>query len=328
MAKRPDRFFKFQPFGPHTGLNMVMLVEKNCLYLPKKSALNDPTDCEPNIVVERDLKSIKSALGRISRLGDTTFHSRIAKKRLEDLSVAEAEGKTLFEGDIPTTFQRNMPLGDRAFLDIQRFIRSRIGMPGVFSMSAGWDIPQMWSYYADSHRGFCLELSGFPETDSDFLFERVNYADKRPQVVLDDVINIEDGSQKSKRSLSMIYCEKSNAWSEEDEYRIVSRSTKGAMSRTELSLPSGDFYKFNEIKIEGVYFGLRCDEKNIKFITDIFEDRLEAEKPPGFYKVEQEADSYDLERIEMTDPLPFWIPTVVAPIQTSSPAPEADDIPF
>jgi len=306
-----------------------MLVEKKGLYLPMKSALNDPTDCEPNIVVERNLISLRGALRRISSMKySPSFYTSMAEKHLKILDEAAASNQLLFADEEPTGVQRNMPSGDRAFLHVRNFIRSRIGMPRVFSMSAGWDIPQMWSYYADSHRGFCLELSGFPETDSDFLFERVNYADKRPQVVLDDVISLEDGSQRSKRNLSMIYCEKSNAWSEEDEYRIVSRNTKGAQSRTELSLPSGDFYRFPSLKIEGVYFGLRCDEKNIKFVTELFEDRLSAETAPKFYRVEQEADSYDLERIEIKDPLPFWIPTIPEPIQTEPVSADLDDIPF
>lgn len=327
MGKKPTTFYKFQPFGPHTGLNLVMLVEKGSLYLPMKSALNDPTDCDPNIAVERDFDALKSSLSRISKIKNGSYYVSSASKLLSNLEIANQEGQVLFADEPPVFLQKNMPLGDRAYLHVKHFIKSRIGMPRVFSMSAGWDIPQMWSYYADSHRGFCLELSGLPQTDTDFLFERVNYADKRPQVVLDDVISLEDGSQRSKRSLAMIYCEKSNAWSEEDEYRIVSRNTHGARSKTELSLPSGDFYKFPNLRIEGVYFGLRCDEKNVKFVTDIFEDRLSAERPPAFYKVQQEADSYDLERNEIKDPLPFWLPTIPSPVQNQT-SEEMDDIPF
>ncbi|MBK1792897.1 DUF2971 domain-containing protein [Devosia sp. WQ 349] len=326
MAKKPSRFYKFQPFGPHTGLNLVMLVEKGSLYMPMKSALNDPTDCEPNISVEKDVQSIRSSLKRISRLSSGGFYVTMASKFLENIDAAENEGKQLFSEDTPEHYLPNMPAGDRGYVHIKGFIRSRIGMPRVFSMSAGWDIPQMWSYYADSHRGFCLELSGFPPADPDFIFERVNYADKRPQVILDDVINLEDGSPKSKRNLSMIYCEKSNAWSEEDEYRIVSRNTKGARSRTELSLPSGDFYNFTDLKVEGIYFGLRCDEQNMKFVTKIFEERFEGAEAPAFYKVKQEVDSYDLERIAMTDPIPFWIPTVSAPVQINTA--DDDNVPF
>lgn len=159
------------------GLNLVMLAERQCLYLPMKSALNDPTDCEPHIVVDHDLGSLTDALRTISTKANNVY-SKVATRTLSQLDDASFTGLDPYEASGEDG--KGTPLAVRAYNTVRNFIRSQIGMPRVFSMSGAWDIPQMWSYYADSHRGFCLELSGFPTTDSDFLFERVNYADKRP----------------------------------------------------------------------------------------------------------------------------------------------------
>lgn len=107
----------------------------------------------------------------------------------------------------------------------------------------------------------------------------------------------------------MIYCEKSNAWSEEDEYRLVSRNTLGAQEKSRLSLPSGDFVEFPELVVEAVYFGLRCDENSQKSVIGIFEDKLKAKREPSFFNVQQAADSYDLNSVPIENPMPFWSTT-------------------
>jgi hypothetical protein len=46
---------------------------------------------------------------------------------------------------------------------------------GLLCMSTSWDVPLLWSHYADKHRGICL---GFEVDEDDW--EQVDYVDERP----------------------------------------------------------------------------------------------------------------------------------------------------
>lgn len=318
--KPPKRLYKYQPFGPHAGLNLVMLVEKRSLFLPRKSALNDPTDCEPYIAIDNRPQAVLADLRKISRLQPPEpYYSGTASKVIDLLAKRSAKEPAPKKDDwlfisllAPTPEQE-------ARVVIDGFIRSQIGIPGVYSTSGRWDIQQMWSHYADSHRGYCLGIEGLDELEG-MLVERVNYADRRPQISLDDVLEIRRNGPQARRNLAMIYCEKSNAWREEFEYRVVSRRHLASKHVT-LSLPTGDFYEFPDLRLKDVYFGLRCRAEDARFVHNLIRERRGAAKAPSYYQVRQSVDSYELASGSY-DPSPFpFLPPPPLPAPTRN----ADD---
>ena len=90
----------------------------------------------------------------------------------------------------------------------------------------GFDIPAMWGHYAEKGRGVCIVL------DANILFNRlektcshgtITYNRTHDDVAIDDnIATIEDVLQYIINNKKRIFFEKSEDWSYEQEYRIVS----------------------------------------------------------------------------------------------------------
>ena len=295
MADEPLQLYKYQPFGPYTAHNLVMLLSQEALYLPKASFLNDPTDCEPHIVVENDSDSLLASLRKISSNKKITQYFRQEALKIIDRIVDYNSTEEDVNANSTGIWDRYINPNRSAEVFIRTFIKSEIGTPRIFSMSSEWNITQMWSYYADSHRGFCIGVSNIEPGDAAIL-DRVIYSDRRPQILIDDILSLYGRSVRTKRTLSDIYFEKSNAWREEHEYRVVLRQRMSEDSRVIMSLPTGDYYKFPDIIVESITFGLRCDELNRRMIREVIRDQ---KADIDLFQVVQHDDTYDLSREEL-----------------------------
>lgn len=91
---------------------------------------------------------------------------------------------------------------------------------GIFCCSAVCDDITMWAYYADSHKGCCIELD--TEADPDFFnaMDAVSYSDKKP--------SIDHNPRKGPdiRINDVVY-HKASCWVHEKEYRVVRLSDQG-----------------------------------------------------------------------------------------------------
>ncbi len=147
---------------------------------------------------------------------------------------------------------------------------------GVYSLSKDYKNELLWAYYADSHKGFCIEydfnvLKQYP-CNEDAFFD-VKYS---KDVSIINLGNMLDSSFKK----SLIT--KSMNWKHEEEIRILTPS-------------SGMFTYFNRA-VKSIYFGYRTSENTIKLIMNILRGR-----GIKYYKMEHKKDLYGLERIEIED---------------------------
>ena len=92
----------------------------------------------------------------------------------------------------------------------------------------------MWSYYADEHKGYCLEIE--IEEDSENKPKRIEYVDTITDIEKCD--NVED-----------ILCRKFTDWSHEDEYRYFVR----VAASTEIAY-------WENVNIKRVFFGTKMSE--------------------------------------------------------------------
>jgi hypothetical protein len=173
-----------------------------------------------------------------------------------------------------------------------------IGNPRIFSMSADNLVGQMWSHYAAAHRGYCLELSGFEQIDEVFTEQRVSYTTDRPQVFLDDVLQLEGKSERSGEVIKKLYCVKSAAWQYEDEYRLIARDAAAKTQSCFLALPDGDFYVLPQLKLRSIYFGQNCSQTDKNSIKSLIANLVPNKKQrPALFSIRQAEEDYDLEAI-------------------------------
>ena len=89
----------------------------------------------------------------------------------------------------------------------------------------------MWSHYADSHKGFCIEydFSGNDLIAFKHLPFPIYYSKDRPTIPWEDCVNITPESSKSAASKLMIgMLTKDAAWNYENEWRILISSNESA----------------------------------------------------------------------------------------------------
>ena len=191
--------------------------------------------------------------GIIRRDLRTLFRNEIYSSPIESLNdLFEAQvtihGQTFRVGHILGSlgladYNNGMAEAEDQFLsEIEAFAR-RVRSWGVYSLSCTATDELLWAYYADSHRGFCLEYE-LEELLSYTLRDQgcttVDYQDDVPTITLNDLISIEE-------SRDQLICKfigtKSRRWKHENEIRVVTGQ------------PGLFEYDFRALK--AIYFGAR-----------------------------------------------------------------------
>ena len=142
---------------------------------------------------------------------------------------------------------------------------------------------QMWSLYAQDHKGFCIKYKFWPDFTSNDNHEQ--YLTFRPaQYILkskkEDVTN-------STINLDKAFCAKQANWRYENEIRLIAYLPNEKPNKHFCQIPLGMF-----CSIDSIYFGINCPEKNISTIQEIcrkFENRVKFYKmgsdPHNVYKL-------------------------------------------
>jgi hypothetical protein len=120
------------------------------------------------------------------------------------------------------------------------------------------DSEQMWSGYAENHKGIALRIEGNVDKDSKFqLFKPVTYREKRPSLY-DGGLNYLSSSlfadqETSKRAMmDKIIYSKTRQWEHESEYRLAIPLGQGEQPYETL--------KFHAEEITELYLGLAMDD--------------------------------------------------------------------
>jgi hypothetical protein len=131
----------------------------------------------------------------------------------------------------------------------------------------------MWSHYADSHRGMCLEFDSKAQPFSKS-FE-VLYKSKIPKINMDSLLNEELDSEFIINLLSF----KSIDWKHEEELRIFHQE-------------SNKCYVYPSNSLKAIYFGLRADQSDIEIVCSI----IKSQNPDvQFYRMEKKELTFGIE---------------------------------
>jgi hypothetical protein len=112
----------------------------------------------------------------------------------------------------------------------------------------------MWSHYADSHQGFCLEFDSNLEPFSK-AFE-VTYKSEVPQINSDLLMTEKIGLESLQKLLSF----KSIDWEHEEELRLIHQE-------------SNKSYSYSYKSLKAIYFGIRANQSDIEIICSIIKSQ-------------------------------------------------------
>ena len=132
--------------------------------------------------------------------------------------------------------------------ELQKIIQEEINDIEVCSFSKDGLQMQMWSHYADSHKGLCLVF------DDELLLER-QHCDAREVIYQDEQAENEDifSETPTEDIIRFIYTKKSS-WAYEQEVRFI--------HRPEPEYNNGN-YPYNKQALKAIYFGINCTPDNI-----------------------------------------------------------------
>ena len=174
---------------------------------------------------------------------------------------------------------------------------------GVYSLSQSHDDELLWTYYADSHRGFCVEY------DLDKLKEykiptepsiQVEYQDEIPELTSLDIIHLKKNEEILQKKLLGT---KSKRWEHENEIRIITGQT--------------GLYDYDYRSLKSIYFGYRSDEKFRRLTMRVLKGR-----GISYYLMKPKDGTYKLEKHRLDDVF------LNAPTYLTKLAPVGDGIPY
>jgi hypothetical protein len=167
---------------------------------------------------------------------------------------------------------------------VEKYKKKAINEWGVSCFSETNNNLLMWSHYADSCRGFCLEF------DTKFYpfnkMRKVKYVDCMPTI--DPIPIVLNGNTNE---LLDLFCTKSHHWCYEKEWRSIHEK-------------ACTVYQYGSNTLKGVYFGPDIDEVNLQIICTILFCQNEEVK---FYKSKRSNDKFEVEFQEFK-----YVPHVIA----------------
>lgn len=138
----------------------------------------------------------------------------------------------------------------------------------------------MWSYYANSHKGYCLE---FEVVNPENIF-KVSYVDKIPQGINYALMHLAPNDTVGRENLCKTFTNKSNAWAHENEYRIICVDNAGKNSTGEkIELVR------TGLRLKRIILGANCGKRLIKMIKNDSRITIPCDQAticPGEYKIE------------------------------------------
>ncbi|MBQ8761506.1 MAG: DUF2971 domain-containing protein [Bacteroidales bacterium] len=123
----------------------------------------------------------------------------------------------------------------------------------IFRKKNGYDNPLMWSHYADSHRGICIQ----------YKITQSNLADNKDEIVrLLDIDYYKSFPLDGNISFIDSLIVKSNYWKYEKETRLIIYP-RNVVDK---------YYQLSNFEVESVYMGVRIDNKKRDFLKDMLKN--------------------------------------------------------
>ncbi len=254
----PNNLYKYRSFD---SLSLRLLCESESWYA-NFSSFNDPLDGMVKLINDIDIK-------KLERLHDYFYEGGGARIRDNYRWSQTEDGEREESHDDYVVSIVN---------DIGSMISGSFDTKGILTLSERWDSPLMWSHYASSHTGFCIE---YDATDNRCGYiKKVQYGSQQG-IRASDVYSwkIDKIESALKTVVDATFFSKANDWGYESEWRDVSRK-RGI--------------HFAPFRISGVIFGLRCPSQVKTAIMRAFEGT--GGKSPDFYETYFRQTTFEMDR--------------------------------
>ncbi len=187
----PRHHYKYMRFdgSPDALRNLKTLMVDSSLYLSSPADFNDPFEFRFKVHRHGDSTAIRR---RVRRWLSTAPGWRTLKKRDQEALLTSNMVQLPKVMDDPNTFERHRH--------------------GVLCLASDPRDLLMWSHYADSHKGICIQLRTAPDPGIFLAAQLVDYSDVYPTLQWPDM---------DPDVLKAILTRKSSCWRYENERRIV-----------------------------------------------------------------------------------------------------------
>ena len=225
------------------------IVENLEIRFSQPSSLNDPLDCQPQVIAPRDPQATV----------DQIIQRNIAQHpgRWSNPTIARARAQLL--GSYTTGIAQRL----QESADV---LRRNLDLVGVLSLSDALDSVVMWAHYADQHRGFVIEfdtrfaplIQRSGENGWQGLPVPVAYQPNRPEVHCDSTdLQVPD-------ELVLV---KTSAWSYEREWRVV--RDRSVADRTVAGSTVVSLFSVDPRAISAIYVGKDASANTVQRLRDI-----------------------------------------------------------
>ncbi len=304
----PPKLYKYQSYNQYSLANL----KNNQIYFNAPRNFNDPYDCLHALEFTRlSIDLIERIYAKSSPPNERmkTLVSRILQDKITPAELVEFydnnsknNGKfkkvldpafgidpsqyisnlrqMIIEVDQFALFKQiaNQAIEENANNTVNRIIDElRFKMAsdhGISCFSEVYDDMLMWSYYADGHKGYCLEFD--TSEDPFFNAKRVNYVDKIPPFNAADLLE-EKG--ESADVINIFLATKFKGWSHEREWRIIHKE-------------ASKLYTYKSRSLTGIFLGTNIDSTTLEILLII----LKAQNPyVKFYKMEKLPQKFAVE---------------------------------
>ncbi len=311
ISKTPTNIFKYRKFDEFT----IDMIENDYVYLAPSGLLDDPFDClteiEMDTIYENDNKTLTNDMMRfivdvvfshsvsnkidkqqvIMMIDDCTVDGEICydllKTKLDFFGEMTLEQKDLFLNTM-INFQNTVKsiTDDEALKNLYNVFINAKEKVGVCSFTTKRDNKAMWSLYADTYKGYCIEYDTPMTQDVISNLCPVIYTNEfnnnivkaTVQFAIETIIRfVSNGSIKTNMGcFTELLCTKDTDWEYQDEWRLLGDAkSKG--------------YPF---KVKNIYLGFNVTEDNKKMILELANEKgfgvYKMKKPEGKYKISYE----------------------------------------
>lgn len=236
----PKSIYKYVALSENKELNKkkIECVEQCKLHLSSPDKFNDPYDCELNTDITEEIDKIVNKLYKNEMKNLNREERRILKKKKGGIDNEIKKEKHKLKIDIKKDWD-----------DFKKEIL-------VCCLSEKNNSMLMWSHYANSHNGFCIEYD-FKELN-DYLIKKCIYI--LPVIYSDKLQALSCYNNKRDMELAGIYATtcKAKEWEYEHEWRIIDTNSTDNIGKL-VDVP----------KPKKIYLGKNIEEENKKKLLDL-----------------------------------------------------------
>ncbi len=251
--------FKYLPPPGSTNYaleNIERILRDGLIRLSSRNELNDPFETWPTIVGKPSPDTVYKVLARAMDPARAIDAEDLAKRQR---LAAQYGGRAGLLKNKAINFRKYRELVEQTAL-------RPIDICGFASLSEVSDSIAMWSHYASSHRGICVEWSKefhqFPG-----LSLKVKYRSSRPAFHIDQILLI-DGELDFDTLFGALGT-KAPAWSYEREWRFFGLNVREPASSPS---PGGSLVDFDRAAIKSVTFGANADNSTVETVRRLISD--------------------------------------------------------